>query len=51
MYIIYSLEIVWCYPPLYLPFHLSVTVKIIALKLLQKCFTRSEIKAKSPKGN
>lgn len=48
---IYSLEIVPFYPALYLPFNLSVMVKVIEWKPLQKCFTGNEIKAKSPNGN
>lgn len=39
------------YAPLYLPFHLLVMVKINEMKLLQKSFTTSEIKAKPAKGN
>lgn len=51
MCIIHSLETVLCYPALYLPFHLSVMVKVIEWKLLQKSLAGNEIKAKSPNRN
>lgn len=51
MHVTYSIEIVWWCPALCLFFHLTMTMKIIELKFLQKNFTESEIKAKSPKGN